>query len=96
MKVIKVMNRTVSLDTDQLSKGLCDLHNEDPDKRAVLAFGMLDFKLCEVFDKAVKERIIEEFGTLAYTYFKDEIDAFIKDCQNEINKGVYKYAKMVV
>lgn len=96
MKKIEILGRSVSIDTDQLSKGLCELHNEDENKKAVLAFGMLDFQLCEMFNKMVEEAIIKEFSTVAYTYFKKEIDTFIKDCQNEINKGVYKYAKLIV
>ena len=96
MKVLELLSRKVSVDTEKLSKGLCELHNEDEDKKAVLAFGMLDFGLCEMMDKGIKERIIKEFDTITNELFKGRIDDFIKDCQNEVARGVYKYAKMVV
>lgn len=96
MKKIEILGRSVSIDTDQLSKGLCELHNEDENKKAVLAFGMLDFQLCEIMNNGIKERIIKEFTPDTYSLFKKQIDDFIKDCQNEVNKGVYKYAKMIV
>lgn len=96
MKKIELLGKTVSVDTDKLSRGLCELHNDDEDKKAVLAFGMLDFDLCEMMDKGIKERIIKEFDTVTNELFKGRIDDFIKDCQNEVSKGVYKYAKMIV
>lgn len=96
MKTIELLGKTVTVDTDKLSQGLCELHNEDEDKKAVLAFGMLDFGLCEMMDKGIKERIIKEFDPVTNELFKGRIDDFIKDCQNEVARGVYKYAKMVV
>lgn len=96
MKVLELLSRKVSVDTEKLSKGLCELHNEDEDKKAVLAFGMLDFELCEMMDKGISERVKKEFDTITNDLFKSRIDDFIKDCQNEVAKGVYKYAKMVV
>lgn len=96
MKVLELLGKKVSVDTDKLSRGLCELHNEDEDKKAVLAFGMLDFELCEMMDKGIKERVIKEFDSITNELFKGRIDDFIKDCQNEVAKGVYKYAKMVV
>ncbi len=96
MKVLELLGEKVSVDTDKLSRGLCELHNEDEDKKAVLAFGMLDFELCEMMDKGIKERVIKEFDSITNELFKGRIDDFIKDCQNEVGKGVYKYAKMIV
>lgn len=96
MKVLELLGKKVSVDTDKLSKGLCELHNEDEDKKAVLAFGMLDYELCEMMDKGIKERVIKEFDSITNDLFKSRIDNFIKYCQNEVAKGVYKYAKMVV
>lgn len=96
MKVLELLSRKVSVDTDKLSKGLCELHNEDEDKKAVLAFGMLDFELCEMMDKGIKERVMKEFDSITNDLFKSRIDDFIKECQNEVAKGVYKYAKMIV
>lgn len=96
MKVFELLGRKVSVDTEKLSKGLCDLHNEDEGKKAGLAIGMLDFELCELMNKGIKNRIIKEFDTETNELFKGTINDFIKDCQNEVSKGVYRYAEMVV
>ena len=96
MKVLELLSRKVLVDTEKLSKGLCELHNDDEDKKAALAFGMLDFELCEMMDKGINERVKREFDSITNDIFKSRIDDFIKDCQNEVARGVYKYAKMVV
>jgi len=96
MKTIELLGKTVSVDTERLSKGLCELHNEDEDKKAVLAFGMLDFELCEMMDKGISKKVKNEFDSITNDLFKSRIDDFIKDCQNEVARGVYKFAKMVV
>ena len=95
MKELTILGKTVKIDIDQLSKGLCDLHNEDEDKKAVLFFGMLDAKLCEIMEKGVKKAIIKQFSPETYDLFKSRIDQFAKDCNNEITKGVYRYAKII-
>lgn len=96
MKVLELLGKTVSVDTDKLSKGLCELHNDDDYKKAVLAFGMLDFELCEMMDKGISKKVKNEFDSITNDLFKSRIDDFIKDCQNEVAKEVYKYVKMVV
>lgn len=96
MKTFELLGRSIKVDTDQLSRGLCELHNEDEDKKAVLSFGMLDFELCEIMETGIKQRIKNEFQAADYEIFKNIIDPFIKDCQNEVTKGVYKYAKLIV
>jgi hypothetical protein len=96
MKSLTILGRTVTIDTDKLSAGLCKLHEQDENKKAVLAFGMLDFKLCEMFDNILKESVLKQFSELAYLLSEDEINDFIKDCQNEVGKGVYKYATLIV
>jgi len=95
MKELIILGRSVKVDVDKLSKGLCELHEEDEDKKAVLAFGMLDAQLCEIMEKQLKESIIKEFSPEAYDLFKLRIDQFASDCNNEVAKGVYRYAKMI-
>lgn len=90
------MGRKVEIDTDALSKGLCDLHNQDEDKRTILAFGMLDNALCEMMRKHLKAKVKEQFSSVVNQMWDEEIDTFCADCSNEIEKGVYGYAKMVV
>jgi len=99
MKELKILERSVSIDTDKLSKGLCEMHNENPDMKLMLSFGMLDAKLCEIFDQQLAEQVKAKFSEHANDLFKDRIDrikAFIDDCNNEIGKGVYRYAELVV
>lgn len=96
MKVLNLIGRTVSIDTDKLSKGLCDLHNEDEEMKAALAFGMLDAKLCDIFETNLTESIKKQFSSVTNQLFKDEIKTFTNECIREIEKGVYSYAKMIV
>ena len=93
---LKVAGRTVTIDIDKLSRGLCDMHNDNEDMKTVLAFGMLDAGLIDMFDKNLKERILSEFSEEAKELFSDRINTFINDVCNEVAKGVYKYANMVV
>lgn len=96
MKEIEVSGRSVKIDIEKLSQGLCEMHNEDENIKARLAFGMLDLKLCELMNDMLKERVLKQFSTEAYDLHKLEIDTFIKEASAEISKGVYKYAKMIV
>lgn len=81
MKTIELLGKTVSVDTEKLIKGLWVLHNEDEEKRAILAFGMLDFELCEMMDKGISKKVKNEFDSITNDLFKSRIDDFIKDCQ---------------
>lgn len=95
MKIFELLGKTVSIDTDKLSRCLSELHNEHEDKKTVLAFGMLDFKLCELMEKEIKKSIIKQFDDFTYELFKSRIDDFIKEVQKEVFSGVYKYSKMI-
>ena len=96
MKTLKILDRTVSVDIEKLSKGLYEMHKEDENKEAVLSFGMLDFKLCELMELNLNKAIKKQFDEHTNDLFKTRIKQFSKDCSNEITKGVYKYAKMIV
>lgn len=96
MKTLEVLGRTVSINIEALSKGLCELHNSDPDMKAVLAFGMLDHGLCEMMETEIAKKVKAQYSPEANELFADRINGFIKECNNEIAKGVYKYAAMVV
>ncbi len=96
MKVLEVAGRRVTINIDLLSRGLCDMHNQYEEKKLVLAFGMLDAQLIEIFERNMTKMVKDEFTPEANELFKDRIEAFINDVNNEIAKGVYKYATMVV
>ena len=96
MKTLQVLGRTVSIDITKLSKGLCAMHEEDEEMKTILAFGMLDAKLCELFEKQLSEAIKKQFSDIANELFKERITVFIKDCNHEVTKGVYSFATMVV
>lgn len=95
MMELKILSRCVKVDTEKLSKGLCKMHEEDEDKRAVLAFGMLDAKLCEIFAENLSKSIKAEFSDVANMIYKDEIKAFIKEVNNAVTKGIYKHIKII-
>ena len=96
MKTLEILGKKVTIDTEKLSEGLCDLHNQDEGKRTMLAFGMLDHGLCEMFDKILMEKVRSQYSSDAVELFGGRIDKFVTECSNEIQKGVYQYAKMVV
>ena len=96
MKTLNIAGKTVSIDIKKLSKGLCGLHNQDEDMKLILSFGMLDAKLCDMFEKQLNQAIKAEFSELNNILFEARINDFIKDCNNEIAKGVYSFATMVV
>lgn len=96
MTKLQINGRTVTIDTKKLSKGLCDLHNECENKKTMLAFGMLDAKLIELFEQSFAKSVKAEFSDFTNDLFKDKIKNFIKDTSNEITKGIYQYATMVV
>lgn len=93
---LEIAGRSVTVDIDNMSKGLCDMHNEDQDMKAVLAFGMLDAGLCDMFKRHLTEKIKKEFSPEANEIFKERIKDFIQYVNNEVTKGVYKYAKLIV
>tara|TARA_R110000782_G_scaffold102547_1_gene189724 strand:- start:371 stop:661 length:291 start_codon:yes stop_codon:yes gene_type:complete len=95
MKTFELLSTKVTINVEQLSKGLFELHEEDENKKAVLFFGMLDAKLCEMMEKGIKEKIIKQFEKETYFLFQLRIDAFIKEVQNEVTRGVYKYATII-
>lgn len=95
MKTFELLGKKLSINTEQLSEGLFKLHEEDEDKKAVLFFGMLDAKLCELMEKGIKEKIIKQFEKETYFLFQPRIDAFIKEVQNEVTRGVYRYASII-
>lgn len=96
MKTLEVSGKTIKIDTEKLSKGLCDLHNQNKDMKTMLAFGMLDAKLCEMFKKNLSQSIKGQYSDLSNELFEQRINTFINECVNEIERGVYSYAKMVV
>jgi hypothetical protein len=96
MKTFELLDKTISIDTEKLSKGLCELHNENKETKSVLAFGMLDSDLCEIFSSNLKSKLIKQFEPFVYDLFKNRINDFINECENEILNGVYKYATLVV
>ena len=96
MNKLTIRGKTVTVDMDALSKGLCEMHNEDEEKRTILAFGMLDAKLIEIFERNFSKKIKAQFSEGANVLYQEEIESFIKRCSNEIEKGIYKYAKIVV
>ena len=96
MNRLEIANRFVEVNTDALAKGLCEMHEMDDDKKAVLAFGMLDHGLCELMRKQLATHVRAQYSTEANELFSARISDFITQCTNDIEKGVYKYAKMVV
>jgi len=96
MNVLTLLGRTVTIDTKALSEGLYQLHAEDPDKLAVLSFGMLDAELIELIDTKIDKKIKSEFSESANELFKDRISEFISDIQRTVSTGVYQLAKLVV
>jgi hypothetical protein len=94
--ILNISGRTVTINIEALSKGLHDLHAEDEDKKAVLAFGMLDHGLCELMETNLAQSIKKEFSPEANELFKERIETFISDVNSEIAKGVYQHAKMIV
>lgn len=95
-KVLEILGRTVEVDVAEMGKGLCKMHESDPDMKAVLAFGMLDAGLCELMRGMLRERVLGQFSEHVKDLFPDKIEAFVKECAGEIEKGVYKYAKLMV
>jgi len=95
-KVLEILGRSVELEVEPLGKGLCAMHESDPDMKAVLAFGMLDAGLCELFRRHLKEKVEGMFSAEVKLLFHDKIAAFIKECAGAVEKDVYRHAKMVV
>jgi hypothetical protein len=95
MKELILLSKSVKVETDKLSKGLCAMHEEDEEKRAVLAFGMLDAKLCEIFSENLSKSIKAQFSEVTNMIYEDEIKAFVKEVNNEVTKGVYRYIKII-
>ena len=96
IKEITLFKRRVQIDIDKLSKGLCAMHEEDEGMKTRLAFGMLDFNLCQTFEQELTASIKAQFSSLTNELCKEEIEAFIKLVNKEATKGVYRYAKMIV
>ena len=96
METLTLEGKTVSIDTENLSKGLCKIHNDIPAKKAALSIGMLDAELCEYMLDSITERVINEFGNERYKVYELSIKDFCKSCMRIIEKGVYSHAEMVV
>jgi len=96
MKELKILDELVQLDVEGLGKGLCKMHESDPDMKVVLAFGMLDAGLCELMRKHLKAKVLSKLSKEAKDLFPDLIEVYIKECAGAVEKSVYKYAKMVV
>jgi hypothetical protein len=86
----------VKCDTNELSKALCNLHEQAPDIALRLSFGLLDHDLVTEFAKAVTLGIENQFDASHQVLYAEEIEAFVDKCLHEIEKGVYKHAKMIV
>ena len=96
MKELILLSKRVTIDTDKLSKGLCEMHEEDEEKRAVLAFGMLDHKLCEIFKTSLSKSIKKQFDKETNVIFENQINRFIEEVNNEVTKGIYRYIKIIL
>src|SRR5690606_2636349 len=96
MKTLEITGRIVRLDTEKLSIGLLEMHEEDKNKKAILAFGMLDAKIMQAFEYNLKQSVYSQFSKEAQELFKSKIDSYLKDCIKEISIGIYQRAKMVV
>ena len=96
MNRMEIGTRFIEVNTDALAKGLCEMHEMDSEKKAVLAFGMLDHGLCEMMRKELSAHVKAQYSTEANELFSARISDFITQCTSDIEKGVYKYAKMVV
>ena len=96
MKELVIASRRVTIETEKLSKGLADLHAEDPERAAALAFGMLDGQIIEHFEKNFEKSVKKQFSEVVNIMWEDEINAFIKTCREEITTGIYSHAKMIV
>ena len=96
MKEIEIAGRKVSINIDAVAEGLHELHAEDPNKKAILAFGMLDAGIMEQASKDLNELIKSKFSAEANEIFAGRIKEFIKDCEHKIAVGIYQRAKMVV
>lgn len=96
MNKLTIRGKTVTVDMDALSKGLCGLHEQNENTKTILAFGMLDARIIKSFEDNFSEGIKSQFSEGANVLYQEEIESFIKRCSNEITKGIYKYAKMVV
>jgi hypothetical protein len=95
-EILEINGRMATVDIEKLSKGLYDLHCEDEDRKAVLCFGMLDAKLCEIMETQLKDKIFEQFSLGTQALFKIKIENFCNKCFNEICKGVYNCAKNIM
>jgi hypothetical protein len=91
-----LLKRRATIDTEALAKGLSEMHEENPDLKAIWAFGMLDHDLCEMFEKSLFESINNSFSSVIQMAFDNEIKKFSKDCFAEISKRAYSYAKNMV
>ena len=96
MKKLEILDEWVELDVEGLGKGLCKMHESDPDMKAVLAFGMLDAGLCELMRKHLRAKVLSKFSDVVKELFPDKIEAYIKECAGAIEKDVYRHAKMIV
>lgn len=95
-KSIKLFGKTVTVNTEKLSKGLCEMHEADPDMRMRLSIGLIDHQLCEMCSKNLAESIKKEFSATTKAIYEEELDSFIKDCNNEIQKGIYSHATCMI
>ena len=96
MKTLILNGKIVTVDTDKISKGLCKIHEEDKHKKTALAFGMLDNDLCKIFTQGISEGIKKEFDETTNDLFKNRIQDFIKEVENEVLTGIYKHIKIII
>ena len=96
MKEIKILSRSVKVDTEKLAKGLADMHKQKTETYLALQFGMLNAPLMEMFKKGIEVKILNQFSEVAKMIYEEEINAFITDCFSEISKRVYHFVDMKV
>ena len=95
MKELNIAGKTVKVDTEKLAEGMYEMHVEG-DCLAPLAFGMLDAKLMDMFEKDLSKKIFAQFTPEDGELFKSRIKAFIRDVQKAVSVGIYNRAEMVV
>lgn len=88
-------HKTVTVQIDEIAKGVADIIAENEEWRTLVAFGMLPNGLIENLDKQVKDRIIKDFAWL-YEVEKDKIDRFAKEATSAISRRIYSHSKMLV
>lgn len=96
MKNFELLTQKINIDTQKISIGIIELHNESREKKLMLSIGMLDLKIIEATNEIIEKSIKSKFDDVINCLFEPRINDFIRDCQSEVIRGIYSNAKMFV